>query len=83
MKESKLKNCKNCFLASGREFVEVNFFFVLLLVDAMDDVHPFSNGHSSSNLVVCFFVLCFDVFEFGFLLFAVHLDSWIVVDLIP
>ena len=75
MKESKLKNCKNCFLASGREFVEVNFFFVLLLVDAMDDVHPLSNGHSSSNIVVCFFVLCSDVFEVEFLLFALHLDT--------
>ena len=47
---------------------------MLLLVDAMDDVHPLLNGHSSSNLVVCFFVPCSDVFEFGFLLFAVHLD---------
>jgi len=37
-------------------------------------VHPLLNGHSSSNLVVCFFVPCSDVFEFDFLLFAVHLD---------
>ena len=41
-------------------------------------VHPLLNGHSSSNLVVCFFVLCSDVFEVDFLLFAVHLD-WVII----
>jgi len=46
-----------------------------LLVDAIDGVHPLLNGHSSSNLVVCFFVLCSDVFEVEFLLFALHLDT--------
>jgi len=48
---------------------------ICAFVGCIGVVHPLLNGHSSSNLVVCFFVLCSDAFKVEFLLFAVHFDK--------